>query len=312
MKIRFLQGAILRFTLCLVMLLDAARVALRTSYLDHRHAVQHCQREQRIVHWRFRPGDGEWNRPADVYLRQRHLQHPTQPGVDLHCRRPVAIMKSPTPMPRPKPGMLSTVGTTSGSLMQIWSYAGASNEEFEPVSLGSGYYKFVGQGSGLCLDVPGNSTANSVQLDIYTCNGTTAQAFKLVTPSASSGEGPYGGVAAAIPGTVMAENYDTGGQGVGYNVTSVNGTDNGYRPDGVDLETASAPATGNDDRLVGFRTVVPLHGQCGHGRNLHGHLPGCRGKRNLRCIPLYRTHREPISAARSPFPIPADGKRGRR
>ena len=138
------------------------------------------------------------------------------------------------------------IGTTSGSLMQIWSYAGASNEEFEPVSLGNGYYKFVGQGSGLCLDVPGNSTANSVQLDIYTCNNTTAQAFKLVTPSASSGEGPYGGVAASIPGTVLAENYDTGGQGVGYNVTSINGTDNGYRPDGVDLETASAPATGND------------------------------------------------------------------
>jgi hypothetical protein len=139
-------------------------------------------------------------------------------------------------------------GTTSGSLMQIWAFAGATNEEFEPVSLGNGYYEFVGQGSGLCLDVPSNSTANSVQLDIYTCNGTTAQAFKLVSPTASSGSGeePYGGVAAAIPGTVMAENYDTGGQGLGYNVTATNGSDNGYRSDGIDLETATAPATGND------------------------------------------------------------------
>src|SRR5580692_1330719 len=59
-------------------------------------------------------------------------------------------------------------GTTNGSLMQIWAYAGNSNEEFEPVSLGSGYYKFVGEGNGLCLDVPGNSTANGVQLEIYT------------------------------------------------------------------------------------------------------------------------------------------------
>ncbi|MGA9667822.1 MAG: RICIN domain-containing protein [Terracidiphilus sp.] len=137
-------------------------------------------------------------------------------------------------------------GTTIGSLMQIWSYSGSANEEFEPVSLGNGFYKFVGEGSGLCLDVPSNSTANSVQLQIYTCNGTTAQGFKLVTPSATSGEGPFGGVAAAIPGTVMAENYDTGGQGVGYNITSVNGTDNGYRSDGVDLELASSPATAND------------------------------------------------------------------
>jgi hypothetical protein len=73
-------------------------------------------------------------------------------------------------------------GTTSGSLIQLWTYAGNPNEEWEPVSLGNGYYKFVGQGSGLCLDTPGASTANSVQLQIYTCNGTAAQAFKLVAP----------------------------------------------------------------------------------------------------------------------------------
>src|ERR1700734_1905015 len=52
-------------------------------------------------------------------------------------------------------------------------------------------------------------------------------------------EGPYGGTAAAVPGAVFAENYDTGGQGVAYNVTSVNGTDNGYRSDGGDLETTT-------------------------------------------------------------------------
>ena len=52
-------------------------------------------------------------------------------------------------------------------------------------------------------------------------------------------EGPYGGTAAAVPGTVHAENYDTGGQGVAYNVTSVNGTANSYRSDGVDLEATT-------------------------------------------------------------------------
>ena len=52
-------------------------------------------------------------------------------------------------------------------------------------------------------------------------------------------EGPYGGTAAAVPGTMFAENYDTGGQGVAYNVTSVNGTANGYRSDGVDLEATT-------------------------------------------------------------------------
>jgi hypothetical protein len=62
----------------------------------------------------------------------------------------------------------------------------------------------------------------------------------------SSGEAPFGGTPAAIPGTVQAENYDTGGQGVAYNVGSINGTDNGYRSDGVDLEVTSDTGGGVD------------------------------------------------------------------
>jgi lysophospholipase L1-like esterase len=65
-------------------------------------------------------------------------------------------------------------------------------------------------------------------------------------------EGPYGGTAAAVPGTVQAANYDAGGQGVAYNVTSVNGNGASYRSDGVDLETTAdtqdtAPAGGPYD-----------------------------------------------------------------
>jgi hypothetical protein len=58
--------------------------------------------------------------------------------------------------------------------------------------------------------------------------------------------GPYGGVPAALPGTVQAENYDTGGQGLGYNVASINGTGNSYRADGVDLETTTDTGAGLD------------------------------------------------------------------
>ena len=53
-------------------------------------------------------------------------------------------------------------------------------------------------------------------------------------------EGPYGGTAAAVPGTVQAANYDTGGQGVAYNVTSVNGT---RRPTGPTGSTSRPPPT---------------------------------------------------------------------
>ncbi|MGD0561083.1 MAG: carbohydrate-binding protein, partial [Streptosporangiaceae bacterium] len=52
----------------------------------------------------------------------------------------------------------------------------------------------------------------------------------------SASDEPFGGTPAVVPGTVQAANYDTGGQDVAYNVTSVNGSANGYRSDGVDLE----------------------------------------------------------------------------
>jgi hypothetical protein len=63
---------------------------------------------------------------------------------------------------------------------------------------------------------------------------------------AASAEGPYGGSPAAVPGTIQAANYDTGGQGVAYNVSSVNGSADSYRADGVDLEATSDTGGGYD------------------------------------------------------------------
>jgi beta-glucosidase-like glycosyl hydrolase len=55
----------------------------------------------------------------------------------------------------------------------------------------------------------------------------------------AAADAPFGGTAAAVPGTVQAANYDTGGQGVAYNVASTNGSANSYRADGVDLEATA-------------------------------------------------------------------------
>jgi lysophospholipase L1-like esterase len=59
-------------------------------------------------------------------------------------------------------------------------------------------------------------------------------------------EAPFGGAPATIPGTVQNENYDTGGQGLAYSVGSINGSDNGYRSDGVDLESTTDTGGGLD------------------------------------------------------------------
>jgi beta-glucosidase len=84
-------------------------------------------------------------------------------------------------------------------------------------------------------------------------------AFTLSSAGSGGGSGdqPFGGTPAAVPGTVQAANYDTGGQGVAYNVAAANGTANSYRADGVDLEATSdtqdtSPAGGGYD--VGWTT----------------------------------------------------------
>ena len=59
-------------------------------------------------------------------------------------------------------------------------------------------------------------------------------------------EAPFGGTPAAVPGTVQAENYDTGGQGIAYNVASTNGSANSYRTDGVDLQVTTDTGGGYD------------------------------------------------------------------
>ena len=73
--------------------------------------------------------------------------------------------------------------------------------------------------------------------------------------SAATGA-PYGGTAAAVPGTVYAANYDTGGQGVAYNVTSANGSANSYRSNGVDLEATAdtQDTTGGGAYDIGWTT----------------------------------------------------------
>jgi hypothetical protein len=74
---------------------------------------------------------------------------------------------------------VSNWGTANGSKVHLWSYGGGSNQQWMPVALGNGYYKFVARNSGKCLDVPAASTADGVQLQIWDCNGTGAQAFRM-------------------------------------------------------------------------------------------------------------------------------------
>ena len=148
------------------------------------------------------------------------------------------------------PGGLTDSGTSSSSTTLNWSAeaapANCSISNYTILENGAS----IGTTTGASFTVTGLSASTTYSFTVEatdTAGTSPASSVQTVTTSSSgSGEGPYGGTPASIAGTVMAENYDTGGQGVAYNVTSVNGSDNGYRSDGVDLELASSPATGND------------------------------------------------------------------
>ena len=75
--------------------------------------------------------------------------------------------------------------TANGVSSQLWSYGGTSNtnELFAADLQSNGDYHFVADNSGLCVDTPSASIASGAQLEQYTCNGTTAQQFQLVSHS---------------------------------------------------------------------------------------------------------------------------------
>jgi O-glycosyl hydrolase len=82
------------------------------------------------------------------------------------------------------------LGTSPGTDMQLWTYGGGLNEQFEPVQLSTGYYEFIDHNSGLCLNVPGGATTNGLQLQINTCNGSTSESFTLQTITAGAPAAP--------------------------------------------------------------------------------------------------------------------------
>ncbi|MFE4669011.1 RICIN domain-containing protein [Streptomyces sp. NPDC056716] len=75
---------------------------------------------------------------------------------------------------------VSGVSTADNAAVHLWGYGGGNNQQWLPVDEGGGAYHFVNRNSGKCLDVPSASTADSVQLVQYTCNGSAAQRFQVV------------------------------------------------------------------------------------------------------------------------------------
>jgi hypothetical protein len=165
-----------------------------------------------------------------------------------------------------------------GDFLISSSIANNSVQYVQAVSQAGGNYVFTNPWPGQSMEYYDNGTdegtLSGTKITLSTTAGGTIDlapaGTSLATIDAELGqslqgdtaEGPYGGTPAAAPGTVQAANYDTGGQGIAYNVTSVNGTGNSYRSDGVDLEATSDAGGGYDLGWTGsgqwFRYTVKV------------------------------------------------------
>ena len=93
--------------------------------------------------------------------------------------------------------------------------------------------------------VASNGAGNSAN-----SNAVTAQTLRLF--GGTLPEAPYGGVAWSVPGRIEAENFDTGGSGVGYSDEDSINLGGQYRRTGVDIGGAGPTATG---WMVGWTTA---------------------------------------------------------
>ncbi|MFF3247247.1 RICIN domain-containing protein [Streptomyces sp. NPDC002870] len=83
---------------------------------------------------------------------------------------------------------VSNTSTADNAAVHLWTYGGGNNQQWQAVDEGGGAYHFVNRNSGKCLDVPSASTADSVQLVQYTCNGTAAQRFQVAPVNTAPGD----------------------------------------------------------------------------------------------------------------------------
>jgi glucosylceramidase len=71
-------------------------------------------------------------------------------------------------------------GTSNNTPVEQLTWSGTNNQQWEPFPLSGGYYEFVDLNSGLCLNVPSGSGTNGLQLQIYSCNGSSSEQFQLI------------------------------------------------------------------------------------------------------------------------------------
>ena len=186
---------------------------------------------------RFAPAwPSGWNGSGTVYIQGgSKVDVQVEGGVIATAAIQAGTTQTMT-VRNPWPGQQAEV--VNGSSGAVVVGATTASTFSVPVTAGSSY--LVEQVSSPTTSLPFAQVTGSQSATAKHLGSVSIGLERQPPPPVGGGtEAPYGGTAAAVPGTVQAANYDTGGQGVAYNVTSVNGSANSYRSDGVDLEACT-------------------------------------------------------------------------
>jgi glucosylceramidase len=133
-------------------------------------------------------------------------------------------------------------GTSPGTNVQLYTYGGGLNEQFQPALLATGYYEFIDRNSGLCLNVPGGSNSNGLQLQINTCNGATSESFTLNVIAPSAPAAPTNLTATATSSTQINLSW-TASTTTGVTYTVYRSTTSGFTPASGNQITSGLSAT---------------------------------------------------------------------
>jgi hypothetical protein len=100
------------------------------------------------------------------------------------------------------------------------------------------------------LTITDNAGATATATGAVTISGTTTPSLTPTPPTGTPGA--YNGVPASVPGTIEAENFDTGGQGVSYYDTTAGNSGGQYRSTDVDIQSTTDAGGGYN---VGWMAV---------------------------------------------------------
>ncbi|MDF2457107.1 MAG: hypothetical protein K0R51_3100, partial [Cytophagaceae bacterium] len=134
--------------------------------------------------------------------------------------------------------IISSASSATGTVGASFSYTiTASNTptSFGATALPTGLS--VNSTTGLISGIPSAAGTFTSTVSATNAGGTATKQVTITINPAPIPQSPYGGVAASIPGKIEAENYDLGGQGVGYSDNDATNSGGQYRTnEGVDVE----------------------------------------------------------------------------